>query len=110
MNKDVGYEKEQRLLIKDRLEDYLKQQELLTPERQHAINQARFECARMIWLSDRNWALNLIQKINLSQPKFIPTGQAAPSSYRAVYRLLGFSIAEQLAEAQRKLKGRLFPI
>jgi glycosyltransferase involved in cell wall biosynthesis len=102
--KDKPETQKQRLLIKDRLEDYLRQKMLLTPDRQHAINQARFECARMIWLSDRQWAEKLVEKIRLREPNFVPTGYAAPPSYRLTYKLLGFSIAEQLAHFKRRLK------
>jgi glycosyltransferase involved in cell wall biosynthesis len=94
----------QRLSIEDRLEQYLQTHDLLTPSRQYAINQARFECARIIWLSDRQWAEKLIATIKLRQPNFIPIGYAAPPGYRLTYKLLGFSIAEQLAHFKRKLK------
>ncbi|WP_088892280.1 glycosyltransferase family 2 protein [Leptolyngbya ohadii] len=99
--KDKSKTQQQRLLIKDRLETHLKQQGLLTPERQHAINQARFECARMIWLSDRSWAEKLAAKIKSTERNFIPSGSAAPKFYQVAYRLFGFSAAEQFAQLKR---------
>jgi GT2 family glycosyltransferase len=101
--KDKSKTQEQRLLIKDRLEEHLKTQGLLTPERQHAINQARFECARMIWLSDRAWANTLAQKIHSAERSFMPSGAAAPKFYQFAYRLFGFSTAEQIAQLKRSL-------
>jgi glycosyltransferase involved in cell wall biosynthesis len=101
--KDISKTHEQRLLIKDCLEEYLKQKELLTPERQYAINQARFECARMIWLKDQQWAEALAAKIRSTEPDFVPSGAAAPSFYQFAYRLFGFSKAEQVAKLKRSL-------
>jgi len=101
--KDISKTQEQRLLIKDRLENYLKQQGLLTLERQHAINQSRFECARMIWLKDQQWAETLVGKIRSTETDFIPSGAAAPKFYQFAYRLFGFSAAEQIAELRRSL-------
>ena len=102
--KDKPKTQKQRLLIKDRLEDYLRQQKQLTQARQHAINQARFECARMIWLSDRQWAEELIEQIKFREPNFVPTGCASPLSYRLAYKILGFSVAENFANLKRKLR------
>lgn len=101
--KDRSETQKQRLLIKDRLEEHLKQQGLLTIERQHAINQARFECARMIWLSDRHWAQLLAEKIQSTERSFIPSGAAAPKFYQLTYRIFGFSTAEQIAQLKRSL-------
>ncbi|NJN91755.1 MAG: glycosyltransferase [Leptolyngbyaceae cyanobacterium SL_5_14] len=101
--RDKSETQEQRLLIKDHLEEYLKTQGLLTSERQHSINQARFECARMIWLTSPSWAKTLAEKIRLSEKNFIPSGAAAPKFYQLAYRLFGFSIAEQVARLKRSL-------
>lgn len=104
--KDKSKTQEQRLLIKDRLETYLKQQRSLTSERQYAINQARFECARIIWLNDRQWAKELIDQIRVREPNFMPSGYAAPPSYCLAYKLLGFSIAEKIASLKRKVRNK----
>jgi len=77
--------------------------------RQQAISQARFESARMIWLSDRPWAARIIAQIHQTDPTFVPSGYAAPASYRFTYTMLGFSIAEQLAVAKRLLSRAQAP-
>jgi len=93
----------QRLAITRDLEQHLLAIEGLTPHRQRAINQARFECARIIWLSDRDWAMRVIQEI--SDSAFLPSGSAAPVFYRLVYRLFGFSAAERVADSKRSLSN-----
>ncbi len=99
--KDKPQTQFQRLLIKDQLENYLREHNELTIERQRAINQARFECARMIWLNNRQWAQNLVNQIKTTEPSFTPIGSAAPLSYCLTYKLFGFSIAEKIAELRR---------
>ena len=93
----------QRLAIKDRLEEHLKATNKLTQERLNAINQARFECARMIWLSDRQWARELIAKIGSTEINFVPSGAAAPKFYQLIYRLFGFAMAEHIALLKRRI-------
>jgi glycosyltransferase involved in cell wall biosynthesis len=99
----------QRLAIEQRLETYLKNMGMLTLERQYAINQARFECARKIWCCDRTWASQILQTINHGDTSFCPSGDAAPRFYRLVYRLFGFDVAEQLAAAKRKIADLVTP-
>ncbi len=96
-----------RLAITDQLEEYLETIDELTTPRQQAINQARFECARIIWLSNPTWADKLINQIKHREPKFIPTGHIAPRNYRLIYQLFGFSIAENIAIWKRKLHNIL---
>ncbi|WYL98990.1 MAG: glycosyltransferase [Gloeotrichia echinulata CP02] len=91
------------LVIEDRIEQYLKAINQFTQARQNAINQTRFENARLIWLSNKNWAKEVISKINNTNTGFIPSGKAAPKFYRLVYQLLGFSTAEQVANIKRLL-------
>lgn len=105
--KDMGRTYTQRLRIKDRMEQYLSATSQLTKERQHAINQARFECARKIWLFNRNWAKQIIKQINSSEPSFQPSGNAAPKSYQLTYELLGFNFAEEIARGKRNLSSLL---
>lgn len=93
----------QRLVIEDVLEQHLRNINQLTPERLHAINQARFECARMIWLFNQHWANEIIATIKTSDRHFVPSGSAAPQTYRLTYKLFGFSIAEQIAGLKRSL-------
>ena len=99
--RDKSQTHRQLLAIEDRIEQYLKATNQLTQARQNAINQTRFENARMIWLSNKNWANQVIEKISISNKDFIPSGQAAPKLYRLVYRLLGFSTAEKMANLKR---------
>lgn len=99
--RDKSETRRQLLKIQDKIESYLKNQNQLTPERQDAINQARFECARLIWLTNRQWATEIITKIQETDKSFIPSGQAAPKSYCLIYKLLGFMIAEKFAEFKR---------
>jgi glycosyltransferase involved in cell wall biosynthesis len=107
--RDLGEVWRQRLAIEQRLETYLKNANLLTPERQHAINQARFECARKIWSCDRTWASQILQIIHQGDAQFCPSGDAAPRFYRLVYRLFGFNIAEQIAAMKRQLTYSFAP-
>jgi glycosyltransferase involved in cell wall biosynthesis len=95
----------QRLRIEDRLEQYLQVNDLLTKERQYAINQARFECARKIWLFDQDWANQVITQIRVRDRNFIPSGQAAPASYRFIYQTFRFQFAERFAAIRRILKS-----
>ncbi len=101
--RDLSQTQRHRLAVKDRLEQYLKAVDQLSAARQTAINQARFECARIIWLTDPAWALQIVGQIRKSQPKFLPSGAAAAPLYRASYQLLGFSAAEKIANTKRLL-------
>jgi glycosyltransferase involved in cell wall biosynthesis len=94
----------QRLKIEEQLEQYLQSNNLLTTERQYAINQARFECARKIWLFDQGWANQVIAQIRMQDKNFIPSGQAAPTSYRFAYQTFKFHLAETFAAMRRTLK------
>ena len=100
-NKSETYRR--RLIITDKLEQYLAQTKQLTDLRQHHINQARFECARMIWLTDKEWAKQIIVKIRNCSRTFIPSGECAPEIYRLMYQFLGFEMAEKLAAIKRQL-------
>lgn len=99
----------QRLLIEDRIEQFLRGQGELTSQRQHAINQARFECSRMIWLSDPKWSKQVMAQVNKTDQQFMPSGQASPSFYRLIYRWFGFAIAEQIASMKRLLSPNRDP-
>lgn len=92
-----------RLAIEDRAETFLRDRQMLTPERHWAINMARFEMARSAWQHDRAEALSIIQSIRESLPAFMPAGDAASRSYRWLYRSLGFTATEILADLRRRL-------
>lgn len=91
-----------RLHILDDLENHLKYLNNLTPQRQYAINRARFECARMVWLFDSQWASRIIKRIKISQTGFVPLQDRVPQLYRILFKLAGFSTAETVAALKRK--------
>lgn len=91
-----------RLAIEDALEAHLIATGQMNGDRQWAVNQARFECARLIWLFDRKWAQQIAAQLQ-RQKGFTPAGASAPRHYQTVYKLLGFSSAEKLAGLRRKL-------
>lgn len=93
-----------RLDITDKLEQYLIQTEQLTVQRQNQINQARFECARIIWLTDQQWAKEIIGQIRNRDQMFIPSGDCAPENYRLMYQFFGFEMAEKIAAMKRQLR------
>ena len=84
-------------------EDFLRMQSELTADRLWAINQARFEIARIAWLYDSDFAADIVATIRHSQPDFVPGGAAGRFLYRLLYRTVGFSAAERLAECKRTL-------
>jgi hypothetical protein len=96
----------QRLQIEQRAEAFLIERNELTPARRWAINQARFEIARLAWQHDCSEALDVMMTIRRSDPGFQPVGPAAPAHYRVIYRTLGFRAAEMIADRVRSLKLR----
>lgn len=92
----------ERAKIEARLEQHLAENGDLTPIRQHAIDQARFEMARAAWPYDRSEARG--HHAAIRSKFFRPVGPAAPQAYRAIYRMFGFEIAEKFADFQRKFK------
>lgn len=92
-----------RLEIEQRAEDFLRQTNGLTPERQHAINIARFETARSAWQYDPAFAKEIIRTVRLRDRALIPSGSAAPSLYRLALKLFGFSAAELIAKWKRNI-------
>lgn len=93
-----------RLEIEKHTEDFLRARGELTSPRLGAINQARFEMARTAWPRDRSEALEIIARIEDSQPGFQPGGVAAPAHYRMVWRCFGFRGAELVAGWLRKFR------
>lgn len=91
------------LEILERAEEFLSAQGALTAVRRQAINIARFEAARIAWVSDRNEARAIMATVARSDPRFAPEGVAAPWRYRVAYRLFGFDGAEAIADRWRKL-------
>lgn len=90
-----------RLEIEQRAEDFLREVRALTTEQLQAINQARFEMARLAWQYDPGFAIAIMRTVKRSQPGFVPNGDAAPRHYQIMYRLFGFTGAEKLATVRR---------
>ena len=85
----------QRLLIQDRIEYHLRGCKEFTRERQQAVNDARHQVARKIWQRDQKSALDVVRKIEESDPSFCPTeGPSSPKLYRLAYWMLGFRGAQ----------------
>jgi glycosyltransferase involved in cell wall biosynthesis len=101
-NRDISEVHLRRLNIEQRLEDHLREKRQLTPERLRAINQARFQIARIAWQYDSNLAGKIMDQVSELDPKFSPKGVAAPAPYRIVFHLLGFQSAERIAAVARK--------
>lgn len=94
-----------RLEILCRAEQFLRDQDEITPRHLRAINQARLETARSSWLDHREFSLATIKKIQASDNDFFPMQRSAtPYTYRLVYRWLGFEYAERFASKIRFLK------
>ena len=100
-NRDLPEVHRRRLAIEDAAEAFLRDRGELEPDRQRAINQARFEIARMVWQYAPARAREIIGTIHRADPHFLPSGAAAPTQYRFVYQLLGFRFAQQLADWRR---------
>lgn len=92
-----------RLEIERQAEKFLLDCGELTPARRWAINQARFEMARLVWQYDQQTAAEIIESALNSDPGFIPGGNAAPSFYRLLFRLFGFHLTESIAAWRRQL-------
>ena len=98
--RDPALVRGERLKIEKRLEDHLQSIGELTPERQWAINQGRFEMARIAWNQNRSEARAILATIAAAK-SFRPVGPAAPPLYRLAFRLLGFEVAERIAAINR---------
>lgn len=91
-----------KLEILLREEEFLRQRGELTAVRQQAINIARFESARMAWLTDPDEARAIMATVARADRHFQPDGVAAPWKYRMAYRWFGFDGAEMFADWMRK--------
>lgn len=91
----------QRMLLTDRMADYLATTGQLSGKRRGMVARARFEAARSMYRVDRAYARKLMRQAIASGP--IPSSPAAPRSYRVAQRLLGFDMAEQIARIKRAL-------
>lgn len=98
--RDPALVRRERLKIERRIEHHLLAVGELTPDRQWAIDQARFEMARSAWSQDRYEARAIVAEIS-DRAAFSPRGDAAPALYRLVFRMLGFEMAEHVARIKR---------
>jgi len=99
-----------RLDIERQVEEVLRSRNELTAERLRAINQARFETARIAWQYDAAFATEIMRQVRACEPRFMPApGPAAPRHYRLALRLLGFRGAQRLAEWSRGRFRRTVP-
>jgi glycosyltransferase involved in cell wall biosynthesis len=101
--RDIPKLHRQRLMIEERLETYLRDSGGLTARRLTAINQARFEIARIAWEYDPVFATAIMATVRRSQVHFAPGGDAAPWLYRMSYRYFGFAGAQHIASRKRRL-------
>jgi glycosyltransferase involved in cell wall biosynthesis len=99
--KNQSFTRKHRLIIEDRLERYLVENDLMTKDRQSAINMARFETARSEWQTNPQQAKTIMSSISDRYGRFIPKGESAPAKYRLVYFFFGFSSAEKIAQKVR---------
>lgn len=96
----------QRMILTDRMADYLASTAQLTDNRRAALARARFEAARSMYRDDRAYARLLMHKAIHGGP--IPPTSASPRSYRLALAILGFDLAEQLARIKRAIvPGRM---
>ncbi len=98
-----GTTRRHRMAITADLERFLGTSDQLTPQRLAAVQQSRFEIARVEWHHDRAQALALVAEVEAKAPGFVPSGAAFPGLYRWLYRLLGFRGAETVADWRRAL-------
>lgn len=105
--KDIAEVHRRRLDIEQRAENFLRAHEELTKGRLHAINQARFETARIAWQYDSSFASEIMSLVGKTSPRFVPDrGGAAPRHYRVALQLLGFKTTEKIADWGRRLVRR----
>ncbi|MGD9657294.1 MAG: glycosyltransferase [Methylocystis sp.] len=108
---DCEVRRRRRAILADE-EAHLRGAGELTATRLQAINQARFEMARLAWRQDRSAAMAIFEDILAADRRFAPLGSQPgghhpPLIYRALYRLLGFVVAETVAERVHALRARL---
>jgi glycosyltransferase involved in cell wall biosynthesis len=104
-NRDRAKVRKRRLEILEESENFLRERGQLTEPRLRAINQARFEIARVTWPHEPGVATEIVDTIVQSYPAFQP-GAPIPLSYRACYRVLGFQKAERIAAWRRRITQR----
>ena len=94
----------ERVKILRKAEAHLNKTGQMTAPRRAALNQARFEIARVVWPMDRAMARELHGIIRRATPHFTPESSTNPL-YRITYRVLGFQLAEFIAGILRCAKS-----
>jgi glycosyltransferase involved in cell wall biosynthesis len=92
----------QRMMLTDRVADYLQTTGQMNPFRRGALARSRLEAARSMYYVDRPYARKLMRQALKDSP--IPPSPAAPRTYRLALSLLGFDMAERLAHLKRRLR------
>jgi glycosyltransferase involved in cell wall biosynthesis len=93
------------LAIIDAAELHLQQQGELSEARRDAIALARLRCARSIYQYEPSQARDVAKKAKRNHPRFSVLGSNDfPRSYRWAHHLVGFGLAERIAEITRPLK------
>jgi glycosyltransferase involved in cell wall biosynthesis len=100
--RDIAEVHRRRMEIERGAETFLRARGMLASGRLYAINQARFEIARIAWSYDRAFAESLVREIRETDAGFVPSGRAAPWHYRLIWRLCGFRAAESVAAVRRR--------
>ena len=108
-HRDKPQVRQRRLEITRRGEYHLKSQGELSTLRRDAINQARFQMARLAWQHDPIEANSIVGEIRKTDPGFHPAGNQPgghhpPLSYRILWRLFGFRAAESVGAWVRRVR------
>lgn len=103
-SRDKPLVRQHRLEILQSAEGFLRASHALSKERLTAINQTRFEIARIAWLTNPSEATQIVDAIHHVQPDFLPR-ETAPMTYRLLYNYFGFRFAQLVADLRRSVKS-----
>lgn len=108
-SKRISETYKRRLEIIDRIEKYI---EVTQPQNYNIyleiIHQTKFECARIIWNFNEQWAIDIVNNLGTNKT-FMPSGNTVPRIYKICYRLFGFYTSEKLASSKRLFQRILKP-
>jgi glycosyltransferase involved in cell wall biosynthesis len=93
-----------QMALLNRFEEFLVASGKLQDKYRQGLAQTRFQAARTAYVHERGFAEDLIRKIYQTNNSFSPRGNAAPLLYRLAFEMFGFSIAENIAAAIRKIR------
>jgi len=102
-NKNPSLTAMKRIEVVERLEQFLLARGALTPTRRDTINQQRFRIARSQWQRNHACAIQLMARVEETQPDFRPQSTSSPVAYAIAYKLLGFARTERLADRLREV-------